>query len=119
MEKLRIAYQDIEDELVEKRVALEEEEEEGQQEEQPNKVLLARCCEIPPDFDINQSVLRLHEGKSNRTKEFTYDNVPNLVFIRENPYVRERLFQKGELKKSIERLYEGRMGTFERDLIMH
>ena len=51
-------------------------------------------------FDYKKSSERLHSGNLGRKRSYGFDNVPNLVFIRENPYVREELYKKNAMEES-------------------
>lgn len=69
-------------------------------------------------FDLDASVARLYSGHTLYKSKYRYDCVPNLVFVRENPFVREQLHSKGGLDKSVERLYNGRI-QFDMNLKVH
>lgn len=104
-------------------------------ETQQNHVLKnEQAIEVNPDdykpkkFNLNDSVKRLHKGLGAKKRGNHYDCVPNGVFVRENPFVRERLYaytsEKGwpekakNLDVAVYRLHHGRKEADD-ELIIH
>lgn len=76
-------------------------------------------------FNLNESVKRLHNGVGARKRGNHFDCVPNGVFVRENPFVRERLYKYAKSGSDVknmdimmERLHHGRK-EIDQELIIH
>ena len=70
-------------------------------------------------FNLNESVKRLYSGKGVKHKNYHYDSCPNQVFIRENPFVREKMHGvDGYMDASSVRLHNGQ-GFADPDLRVH
>lgn len=119
LELVKEAFHEIEEYYAEKQEEafqleqLQQEESSASQRER-----LGRGGSIPASFNLEESTNRLYKGESNKVSGYGYDNVPTGFYIRENPYVREKLFQGQGIDKSVERLYSGKH-NFDADLEVH